>query len=75
MTVQETAKRHRDPDVGFGPVFERIAQRDDAERERIKAGLQCPECFGPQVKTRRQRGHDRVDGFLCTNCGCQWGSR
>lgn len=36
------------------------------------AGLQCPECFGVRITTRRDRGSDQVRGWQCEECGCNW---
>lgn len=45
------------------------------EQARVKAGLQCPECSGVRIYTHRKVGSDRVEGFICEECGCQFGSR
>jgi Zn ribbon nucleic-acid-binding protein len=42
---------------------------------RVAAGWQCPECYGVRIETRRIFASDRVEGFTCTECGCQFGSR
>jgi Zn ribbon nucleic-acid-binding protein len=42
--------------------------------ERVSLGLQCPECFGVRIETRRTYASDHVQGFTCTECGCQFGS-
>jgi ribosomal protein L37AE/L43A len=36
------------------------------ERLRVNMGWQCPECYGPNVKTPQRGRH------VCTDCGCQW---
>lgn len=45
-------------------------------REFVKRGWQCPDCFGVRIETRRKSLADpRIEGFLCVECGCQFGSR
>jgi ribosomal protein L37AE/L43A len=39
---------------------------------RIKSGLQCPECYGVHISARTNRFSARIDGWLCTECGCQF---
>jgi ribosomal protein L37AE/L43A len=39
------------------------------EKLRIQQGLQCPECSGVRIDSRRSIGES---GWLCTECGCQW---
>ena len=40
---------------------------------RIRQGIQCPECWGVSIRPRREFAHgDRVIGFQCQECGCQW---
>jgi hypothetical protein len=38
-------------------------------------GWQCPECFGIQIEAQTTRFDPQPTGFLCTECGCQFGSR
>jgi ribosomal protein L37AE/L43A len=38
----------------------------------IERGFQCPECFGVQIETRRNRFDAGIDGWLCNECGCHW---
>ena len=46
------------------------------EQERIIAGLQCPECWSANINPRHERVYaDRVVGFQCQDCGCQWTKR
>jgi hypothetical protein len=42
---------------------------------RVKQGIQCPECFGVRIDPRTTRFDASPVGFLCTECGCQFGSR
>lgn len=44
-------------------------------RAFIAAGWMCPECFGCRIEIQRERASDHVSGFLCIECGCQFGSR
>jgi len=37
---------------------------------RIKAGFQCPECFGVNIEEGQM--YWGKDGFQCTDCGCWW---
>ena len=37
---------------------------------RIKAGFQCPECFGVNIEGGQV--YWGKDGFQCTDCGCWW---
>lgn len=41
---------------------------------RIRAGWQCPECYSAHIDNRRDEA-GRLEGFLCTECGCEFGSR
>lgn len=36
------------------------------EKSRIRAGFQCPECFGANVETRTRIA------FECRECGARW---
>ena len=36
------------------------------EKTRIRAGLQCPECFDVQIKARSSLA------FECQQCGARW---
>ena len=38
-----------------------------AEKARIRAGWQCPQCFGPWIETPFHNHH-----FECQDCGIQW---
>lgn len=42
---------------------------------RVKLGWQCPECFGVRISTRRSKYSASIEGFLCVECGCQFGAR
>jgi len=50
-----------------------VPRKDDMPppdvRARVNAGLQCPECLGPNTKAPR-RGQ-----YICDDCGCQWDRR
>lgn len=52
---------------------ERPQGHSGAEKARINAGWQCPECFGVRIKTFQS---DRYPGHFvswqCEECGCQW---
>jgi ribosomal protein L37AE/L43A len=41
------------------------------EKARIRAGFQCPECFGSQVETISTGTFEPLR-FQCTECGSQW---
>ena len=42
---------------------------DLEEKRRIRAGLQCPECYGVRVLTL----HGTKTGkYQCNECGCLW---
>ena len=43
---------------------------------RIAEGIQCPECYGPNVTTQYSRYSGKSeDKFSCRDCGCQWSRR
>jgi hypothetical protein len=42
---------------------------------RVRHGRQCPECYGVRVEARTTRFDPQPVGFLCVECGCQFGSR
>jgi len=46
-----------------------------SEKFRVEHGWQCPDCYGVNVTTRRNRNEDGVRGFTCEECGCQFGSK
>lgn len=48
-----------------------VYERDEF-RARVKAGLQCPECYGVRVSLRQTRFDPPPTGYLCDECGCQW---
>lgn len=48
---------------------------EEAFKYRVKNGWQCPECYGIQINTKRDKNSDRVNGFECNECGCQFGGR
>ena len=39
---------------------------DNQEKQRIRLGWQCPECFGPIIEPRTRTL------FSCLTCGAQW---
>lgn len=55
-----------------GTTGDQSVRSSAQEQARIRRGLQCPECFGVQIETRRNRFDARPDGWLCTECGCHW---
>jgi len=44
---------------------------------RIKAGLQCPECYGVRINCKEDSygGGRSFDRFECQECGAQWGRK
>lgn len=48
-----------------------MSEQQDAERVRIKAGWQCPECYGVRIVLRERQQHE-PQGFQCEECGCNW---
>lgn len=58
---------------GLAPVPADVGRRQ--ETARISAGWQCPECFGVNIENRMSRFQALPVGFLCTDCGCQFGGQ
>jgi transposase-like protein len=50
-----------------------LTQQIATEADRIKHGIQCPECFGVRIERREDRFFG-VQGFQCVECGCQYGA-
>lgn len=48
---------------------------DHEAANRVESGIQCPECYGVRITTRRLPTADKVEGFSCDECGCQWSPR
>jgi hypothetical protein len=42
---------------------------------RVRQGWQCPECYGVRIEACTTRFDPQPIGFLCVECGCQFGSR
>lgn len=44
------------------------------ERQRIEAGMQCPECYGANTGLRYELQTKETDStkFECRSCGCNW---
>jgi hypothetical protein len=55
------------------PVPADVGRKQEAAR--IRLGWQCPECFGVNIENRMSRFQAQPIGFLCADCGCQFGSR
>lgn len=55
--------------------YQWITDRMQQEKRRIETGIQCPECWGVAIQTRRSRFQANIEGFLCIECGCQWSPR
>lgn len=50
-----------------------IPSATETVHEHARRGWQCPECYGVQITTRKNRFVARIDGFQCEECGCNWG--
>lgn len=44
------------------------------EKDRVRHGLQCPECSGVHTDKCRRDVTGRVvtDSWFCRECGCHW---
>jgi hypothetical protein len=58
---------------GQAPVPADVGRKQEAAR--IQLGWQCPECFGPFISNRVSRFEAKPIGFVCDDCGCQFGSK
>lgn len=52
-----------------------ITELRTLNRQFVEAGFQCPECSGVRIETRQSKLDSSPDGFLCVECGCQFGAR
>jgi transposase-like protein len=44
-----------------------------SQKERVKQGLQCPECYSVMIDRFENRfGGVSEDRFECRECGCTW---
>jgi hypothetical protein len=73
MTAKPMAPSARlDPSLSAGSRH--VAAGRLEEQQRIRAGWQCPECYGARIQARTSPFQPN-NGFLCVECGCQWSSR